>query len=84
VAIEADGALWAVFADATSGHGSHRFRFRYPSAPDPDGRTTVDRNRARSRRGVFADHFGGPFPPPGNTLDTLSRRESGGWPECAE
>ncbi|MGP2437427.1 DUF5685 family protein [Streptomyces sp. JW3] len=35
----------------------------------PDGRTAVDRNRARSPPCVFADRFGGPFPLPGNTLD---------------
>ncbi|MEU4656573.1 DUF1684 domain-containing protein [Streptomyces sp. NPDC023723] len=69
VAVTADGSLWAVFADATSGHGSYRFRFLYPPAPDPDGRTTVDLNRAQLPPCAFADHFVCPFPPPGNTLD---------------
>lgn len=34
VAVEADGSLWVVFADATSGAGSFRFRFLRPAAPD--------------------------------------------------
>ncbi|MFJ3305819.1 DUF1684 domain-containing protein [Streptomyces sp. NPDC086549] len=67
---QADGALWAVFADATSGDSSFRFRFLHPPAPDADGRTTVDFNRAVLPPCAFADHFICPFPPPGNTLDT--------------
>ncbi|HLL37688.1 MAG TPA: DUF1684 domain-containing protein [Streptomyces sp.] len=69
VSVEADGSLWAVFADATSGDGSYRFRFLRPAAPDADGRTTVDFNRALLPPCAFADHFVCPFPPPGNTLD---------------
>ncbi|MBO1331974.1 DUF1684 domain-containing protein [Streptomyces sp. VRA16 Mangrove soil] len=68
VARQGDGRLWAVFADATSGHGSYRFRFLYAAAPDADGRTTVDLNRATLPPCAFADHFVCPFPPPGNTL----------------
>ncbi|MEV3854601.1 DUF1684 domain-containing protein [Streptomyces sp. NPDC050095] len=64
----ADGRLWAVFADATSGSGTFRFRFLYAQAPDADGRTTVDLNRAVLPNCAFADHFICPFPPPGNTL----------------
>ncbi|MER6980939.1 DUF1684 domain-containing protein [Streptomyces carpinensis] len=69
VAQDRDGGLWAVFADATSGNGSFRFRFLYPGAPDAEGRTTVDFNRAVLPPCAFADHFVCPFPPPGNTLD---------------
>ncbi|MFF8595453.1 DUF1684 domain-containing protein [Streptomyces sp. NPDC015220] len=69
VARQPDGALWAVFADATSGHGSFRFRFLYSGAPDAEGRATVDFNRAVLPPCAFADHFICPFPPPGNTLD---------------
>ncbi|MEU3547755.1 DUF1684 domain-containing protein [Streptomyces longwoodensis] len=68
VAVQGDGSLWAVFADATSGDGSFRFRFLYPRAPDAEGRTTVDFNRAQLPPCAFADHFLCPFPPPGNTL----------------
>ncbi|MGA4842878.1 DUF1684 domain-containing protein [Streptomyces sp. G45] len=68
VSVEGDGSLWAVFADATSGTSSHRFRFLRPEAPDADGRVTVDFNRALLPPCAFADHFLCPFPPPGNTL----------------
>ncbi|MEU9628994.1 DUF1684 domain-containing protein [Streptomyces luteogriseus] len=69
VSLQDDGSLWAVFADATSGRGSYRFRFLRPAAPDADGLTTVDFNRALLPPCAFADHFVCPFPPPGNTLD---------------
>ncbi|MFC9649140.1 MULTISPECIES: DUF1684 domain-containing protein [unclassified Streptomyces] len=68
VAIEADGSLWAVFADTTSGKGSYRFRFLRPAAPAADGTVTVDFNRSLLPPCAFADHFICPFPPPGNTL----------------
>ncbi|MFJ5308866.1 DUF1684 domain-containing protein [Streptomyces sp. NPDC088350] len=68
VATQGDGRLWAVFADSTSGDSSYRFRFLYPAAPDAEGRTTVDFNRAVLPPCAFADHFVCPFPPPGNTL----------------
>ncbi|MFJ4526448.1 DUF1684 domain-containing protein [Streptomyces sp. NPDC088810] len=69
VARQGDGLLWAVFADATSGDTSFRFRFLFPPAPDAEGRTTVDFNRAQLPPCAFADHFICPFPAPGNTLD---------------
>ncbi|OEJ27609.1 hypothetical protein AS594_27125 [Streptomyces agglomeratus] len=68
VAVEGDGSLWAVFADATSGAGSYRFRFLRPPAPAADGVVSVDFNRALLPPCAFADHFICPFPPPGNTL----------------
>ncbi|MFK8910946.1 DUF1684 domain-containing protein [Streptomyces sp. YS-3] len=70
VAVEDDGALWAVFADATSGDSTFRFRFLRPGAPDAHGRLTVDLNRALLPPCAFAEHFICPFPPPGNTLGT--------------
>ncbi|MBC9715315.1 DUF1684 domain-containing protein [Streptomyces sp. TRM66268-LWL] len=66
--VEADGSLWAVFADASSGQGSYRFRFLRTPAPGADGRVTVDFNRVTLPPCAFADHFICPFPPPGNTL----------------
>ena len=69
VAVEDDGTLWAVFADATSGRSTFRFRFLRPAAPAEDGTVTVDLNRALLPPCAFADHFICPFPPPGNTLD---------------
>ncbi|WP_326696752.1 DUF1684 domain-containing protein [Streptomyces sp. NBC_01754] len=68
VAVEPDGSLWAVFADATSGTSSYRFRFLRPAAPDAEGGVVVDFNRALLPPCAFADHFICPFPPPGNTL----------------
>ncbi|WP_405662010.1 DUF1684 domain-containing protein [Streptomyces sp. NBC_00079] len=68
VTVQGD-VLWAVFADASSGRGSYRFRFLHPAAPDAEGRTTVDLNRALLPPCAFADHFICPFPPAGNTLD---------------
>ncbi|MFF2508577.1 DUF1684 domain-containing protein [Streptomyces sp. NPDC058067] len=68
VGVQADGSLWAVFADVTSGDGSYRFRFLRPAAPDAEGRTRVDFNYAVLPPCAFADHFICPFPPPGNTL----------------
>ncbi|MFF4218849.1 DUF1684 domain-containing protein [Streptomyces nondiastaticus] len=67
-ALEVDGTLWAVFADATSGVSSYRFRFLRAPAPGVDGRVTLDFNRALLPPCAFADHFICPFPPPGNTL----------------
>ncbi|MFD7227111.1 DUF1684 domain-containing protein [Streptomyces sp. NPDC059881] len=69
-AVEADGSLWAVLADATSGKSSYRFRFLRPAAPAADGSVLVDLNRALLPPCAFADHFICPFPPPGNTLTT--------------
>ncbi|MEU6893710.1 DUF1684 domain-containing protein [Streptomyces sp. NPDC046557] len=63
-----DGSLWAVFADATSGTTSYRFRFLRPGTPAADRSVTVDFNRALLPPCAFADHFICPFPPPGNTL----------------
>ncbi|GHD95384.1 DUF1684 domain-containing protein [Streptomyces naganishii] len=63
-----DGSLWAVSADATSEDGGFRFRFRYAGAPDVEGLTAVDLNRAQLPPCAFAGHFARPFPPPGNTL----------------
>ncbi|MFE5853655.1 DUF1684 domain-containing protein [Streptomyces sp. NPDC056500] len=68
VAVEDNGSLWAVFADATSGSSSYRFRFLRPAAPTADGSVIVDFNRAQLPPCAFADHFICPFPPPGNTL----------------
>ncbi|MFK4105902.1 DUF1684 domain-containing protein [Streptomyces sp. NPDC019531] len=46
VSVREDGSLWAVFGETTSGHSSYRFRFLHPSAPDAEGRTTLDFNLA--------------------------------------
>ncbi|MFB7375916.1 DUF1684 domain-containing protein [Kitasatospora purpeofusca] len=64
-----DGRLSGVIADATSGRDTYRFRFVTLPAPDQDGRTVLDLNRAYLPPCAFADHFICPFPPPGNRLD---------------
>jgi uncharacterized protein len=68
VAVTADGSLWGVIADATSGASTFRFRFVRPPAPAADGTVELDFNRAQLPPCAFADHFICPFPPPGNTL----------------
>jgi uncharacterized protein (DUF1684 family) len=68
VAVEADGGLWGVIADATSGTSSYRFRFIRPPAPAADGSVVLDLNRALLPPCAFSDGFICPFPPPGNTL----------------
>ncbi|HKT56687.1 MAG TPA: DUF1684 domain-containing protein [Microbacterium sp.] len=63
-----DGALSAVFADATSGTESHRFRFLDMPAPDADGTVQVDLNRAFLPPCAFSDHYLCPLPPAENRL----------------
>ncbi|MGW0228980.1 DUF1684 domain-containing protein [Actinopolymorpha singaporensis] len=62
------GGLEAVFADRTSGRDGHDFRFVHLPAPDEDGRTLLDFNRAHLPPCAFADHYLCPSPPAGNTL----------------
>jgi uncharacterized protein (DUF1684 family) len=64
----ASGSLQAVIADGTSGKSTYRFRFLTIDAPDADGRTTVDFNRAYLPPCAFTDHYVCPVPPRGNTL----------------
>ena len=68
VAVQDDGRLWAVLADATSGRTTFRFRFLYAEVPAADGTVTVDLNRTQLPPCAFSDAFICPFPPPGNTL----------------
>ncbi|MER8182406.1 DUF1684 domain-containing protein [Kitasatospora sp. NPDC094015] len=60
--------LSGVIADGTSGNLTYRFRFVKLPAPDAEGRTVLDLNRAYLPPCAFADHFVCPFPPPGNRL----------------
>ncbi|MFD8484064.1 DUF1684 domain-containing protein [Kitasatospora sp. NPDC059673] len=62
------GPLSGVIADGTSGRETYRFRFITLPAPDADGNTVLDFNRAFLPPCAFADHFICPFPPPGNRL----------------
>ncbi|RGD61980.1 DUF1684 domain-containing protein [Kitasatospora xanthocidica] len=61
--------LSGVIADTTSGIDTYRFRFITLPAPDAEGRTVLDLNRAYLPPCAFSDHFICPFPPPGNRLD---------------
>lgn len=65
----ASGELWLVFGDATNrvetyGGG----RFLYTSAPDTEGRLTVDFNRAYNPPCVFSPYATCPLPWPENVL----------------
>ena len=61
-----DHGLSAVFADATSGGESYRFRFLRVPEPDADGAVVVDFNRAYLPPCAFSDEYVCPLPPPGN------------------
>ncbi|KUL33854.1 hypothetical protein ADL22_32120 [Streptomyces sp. NRRL F-4489] len=68
VAVEEDGSLWAVLADAGRATGTYRFRFLRTPAPAADGTVPVDLNRVHLPPCAFSDHFLCPLPAPGNTL----------------
>lgn len=73
LAVEAnpDGSLEATFADETSGRSTYRFRFLTFPAPDADGVTVADFNRARLPPCAFVEHYLCPLPPAGNTIALL-------------
>ncbi|UOQ88474.1 DUF1684 domain-containing protein [Agromyces endophyticus] len=60
------GGLGAVFADATSGSESYRFRFLAVGEPDADGTLTLDFNRAYLPPCAFSDQYVCPLPSAGN------------------
>ncbi|MGO3886598.1 MAG: DUF1684 domain-containing protein [Mycetocola sp.] len=60
--------LQAVFADATSGVETFRFRFLSVAAPDADGRVVLDFTRAIVPPCSFSDHYICPLPPAENRL----------------
>ncbi|MCM3613917.1 DUF1684 domain-containing protein [Microbacterium enclense] len=62
-------ALSVVFADATSGRESYRFRFLRVDLPDAEGRTRVDFTRAFLPPCAFSDHYVCPLPSARNRLD---------------
>lgn len=61
-----DQGLSAVFADATSGGESYRFRFLRVPEPAADGTVAVDFNRAYLPPCAFSDEYVCPLPPLGN------------------
>lgn len=65
----ANGELWLIFADATSGTETYAGgRFLYTEPPRPDGAVTVDFNRAYNPPCVFSPYATCPLPPDGNRL----------------
>ena len=62
--------LWFILRDATSGNETYpAARFLYADAPDADGWTTVDFNKAYNPPCAFNPHTTCPLPPPDNRLD---------------
>ena len=62
--------LWFILRDATSGDETYvAARFLYADAPDADGWTTVDFNKAYNPPCAFNPHTTCPLPPPDNRLD---------------
>ena len=66
--IDADGQLWFIFRDQTSGTETYpAARFLYADAPE-DGWTTVDFNKAYNPPCAFNPHTTCPLPPRANRL----------------
>lgn len=84
VSVQGGGSLWAVFADATSGDGSYRFRFLHPAAHDAEGRTTVDFDRAQLPTCAFADHLSAPSRRPATRCPSRSGQGRATWPEAGQ
>ena len=62
--------LWFILRDATSGDETYAAaRFLYADAPDADGWTTVDFNKAYNPPCAFNPHTTCPLPPPDNRLE---------------
>jgi uncharacterized protein (DUF1684 family) len=62
-------SLFVVFGDQTSGHDTYGGgRFVYVDIPGPDGKTTLDFNRAYNPPCVFTEFATCPLPVPGNVL----------------
>jgi hypothetical protein len=62
--------LWFIMRDGTSGVETYSAaRFLYADAPDEEGWTTVDFNRAYNPPCAFNPHTTCPLPPPDNRLD---------------
>jgi hypothetical protein len=60
--------LWLIFSDATAARDTYRIRFLYADAPSPDGRVTLDFNRAYNPPCAYNPFTTCPVPPPQNRL----------------
>ncbi len=68
-AVDSGDQLWFIFRDLTSGSETYpAARFLYADAPDAEGRTTVDFNRAYNPPCAFNPHTTCPLPPRENRL----------------
>lgn len=68
--VNSGGRLWFILRDATSGDETYpAARFLYADAPDADGWTTVDFNKAYNPPCAFNPHTTCPLPPPDNRLE---------------
>lgn len=67
------GGLSAVFADATNGVETYRFRFLPIDEPEADGSAWIDFNRAYLPPCAFSDQYVCPLPPAGNRYTTSIR-----------
>ena len=66
----ADGGLFLILADRTSGRGSYSAgRYLDTAAPDANGRVVLDCNRAYNPPCAFTAFATCPLPPDGNRLD---------------
>ena len=74
-AIEGEGGgLFLILADRTSGHESYGAgRYLETSAPDAQGRVTLNFNRTYNPPCAFTDFATCPLPPPDNRLDLAVR-----------
>jgi uncharacterized protein len=60
--------LWFIFSDARGGRDTYRIRFLYADPPRPDGRVTLDFNRAYNPPCAYNPFTTCPVPPPQNRL----------------
>jgi uncharacterized protein (DUF1684 family) len=60
--------LWLIFSDATAPRETYRIRFLYADAPSPEGRVTLDFNRAYNPPCAYNPYTTCPVPPPQNRL----------------
>ncbi|MDP6581863.1 MAG: DUF1684 domain-containing protein [Vicinamibacterales bacterium] len=68
--VNSDRRLWFIMRDLTSSDETYSAaRFLYADAPDADGWTTVDFNKAYNPPCAFNPHTTCPLPPPDNRLD---------------
>jgi uncharacterized protein len=67
-AAQAGKRLWLIFSDATAPRETYRIRFLYADAPSPEGRVTLDFNRAYNPPCAYNPFTTCPVPPAANRL----------------